>query len=85
MEDIKLLANNEKKESPCTGCENIQSRYRDEIWHRKMCPAYNEKCETTHDQDNGTSKSGKKLERTVERGPTNTWKDWKLIAPSRWK
>ena len=32
-----------------TGCENIQSRYRNEIWHRKMCHANNLKLETTHD------------------------------------
>ena len=36
MDDIKLFAKNEKElETPNTGSEDIQWRYRDGIWHRK--------------------------------------------------
>ena len=36
---------------------NIQSGHRNEIWHRKMCNACNEKHQTTPNGLNGTTKS----------------------------
>ena len=43
MDDIKLFCPKRKRNgNPNTNCENIQSRYRDGIWHRKMCHASNE-------------------------------------------
>ena len=42
-----------------TRSENIQLGRRDGIWHRKMHHAGNEKLETTHDEQNGTTKSRK--------------------------
>ena len=44
-----------------TGSENIQSRYRDGIWHRKMCHANNEKQKMTCDRGNKTTKWRKNL------------------------
>ena len=41
-DNIKLFAKNEKELN--TGSENIQSVYRDEMLHRKICHANNEKC-----------------------------------------
>ena len=39
-----------------------------------MRHANNEKRETTRNERNGTTKTKKKLERSVKRNPTNTWK-----------
>ena len=57
MDDIILFAKNGKElETPI---QNIQSRYRDGIWQRKMRHASKEKRETTHDRMNQTTKSRK--------------------------
>ena len=45
--------------NPNTDCENIQSRYRNGIWYRKMGHAWNEKRETTQDRRNRNTKSRK--------------------------
>ena len=42
-----------------TGSENIQSRHRDWIWHRKMSHANNKRWKTTNDEKNRTAKSRK--------------------------
>ena len=34
---------------PNRNCENIESNYRNETWHRKIRDARNEKWQTTHD------------------------------------
>ena len=39
-----------------TRSENIQSKDRDGIWHRKICHTRNKKCQTTPDGCNGTTK-----------------------------
>ena len=46
-----------------TDCDNIQSRYRNGVWQRKMRHASNEKRE----RDNGTAKSRKKSEGSEKR------------------
>ena len=38
--------------NPYTDSKNIQSRYRNGIWHRKMCHVSNEKREMSHDRRN---------------------------------
>ena len=43
--------------NPYTDSKNIQSRYRNGIWHRKMHHASNGKREMTHDGRNRTTKS----------------------------
>ena len=45
MDDSKESAGNEKKriENLNTGSEDLQSGYRDGIWHEKVCHATNEK------------------------------------------
>ena len=56
MVDIK----NEKRiGNPNTGSENIQSGYRDRIWHRKMCYTDNEKRTKTNGWRNKAAKSRK--------------------------
>ena len=52
MEKGKRIGN------PNTNSENIQSRYRNEIWHRN---ASNEKCPTTHDEMSQTIKTSSYL------------------------
>ena len=60
MDDIKLFAKYEKRiGNSYTHSENIQSGYRDGIWHRKMRHANNEKQKTTHDRKKGTAKPRK--------------------------
>ena len=54
-----------------THSENIQSGYRDRIWHCKMRHANNEKWETTQDEQNGTTKSRKI--RTLCEKESSTW------------
>ena len=44
-------------EQPNQNCENIQSRYRNGIWYRKMWHASHEKWQTTHDGRSRTTKS----------------------------
>ena len=40
MDNIKMFAKSEKElETPYTGSEHIQLRYKERIWHRKMCLA----------------------------------------------
>ena len=53
MDDIKRIRN------PNTGSEDMQWRYRDGIWHRKICHADNKKRETTINGRNRTTKSRK--------------------------
>ena len=56
MDDIKLFTKNEKKiGKPYTSSENVQSGYRDGIWHRKIHHVDNEKQETRRDGRNRTS------------------------------
>ena len=43
---------NHRSVSPITASENILSRYRDGIWHRKIYPANKEKRETTYEWRN---------------------------------
>ena len=45
--------------NPNTSSENIQSGYRDGIWHRKICHANNEKRKTTNDRRNRSIKREK--------------------------
>ena len=61
LDNIKLFARKRKKRigNLNTGNEDIQSEYRDRIWHRKMRHASNEKREMTHDGANRTTKSRK--------------------------
>ena len=46
-----------KKRQLYTHSEHIQSGHRNGIWHRKMCHAYYEKCQTIPEEQNGTAKS----------------------------
>ena len=46
---------------PNTSNKNIQSGYRNRIWHRKMCHSYNERWEKTNDRRNRTLKLRKNL------------------------
>ena len=58
IDDIKLFAKTEKKKkigNTHANRENIQSRYRNAIWHKKC--ASNEKWQTTHNGRTGTTKS----------------------------
>ena len=55
--DIKLFAKNEKTGDP-TGSVDIQSKFRDGIWDRKMHHANNEKRKTTNDEKNKQRKVG---------------------------
>ena len=60
-DDIKLFAKTKNKNgNSYIRSQNIQSRYKDGIWHRKMYHANNDKQEKTHDGRNGTTKSKKK-------------------------
>ena len=67
--------------SPNTGSVDIQSRYRDRIWHRKMCYANNEKQKTTHDRRNRTTKSSKN--QNALRKVTNKY--WERIPSNKWR
>ena len=69
MVDIKLFAKKEKIGKPNTNCENIQSRYRNRISHRKLRRAINEKWNYQ------IKLSSEHLEK---RKPTNIWEYWKL-------
>ena len=58
MDDIKLFAKNEKDlETLIQNYENIQSRYRKGIWHRKLRHACNKKWQTIHYRRGRTTKS----------------------------
>ena len=57
MDGIKLFAKNEKEQGTQSRSQNILSGHRNEIWHRKMCNACNEKRLTTYNWRNGTTKS----------------------------
>ena len=60
MDGIKHFAKNKKRtENPNTGSEDIQLRYMDWIWHRKMGHASNEKRKTSNNGRNRTTKSRK--------------------------
>ena len=54
--NIKLFAKNVKSGNPNRGGENIQSGYRDGIWHRKMCLAYNDRLKKTKNGRNSSTK-----------------------------
>ena len=79
MDDIKLFAKN-----PNTNCENMQSRYRNGIWHRKMRHASNEKWQPTHDGMSQTTKSNSN-QNAWRSTPINTWEYWKLTPSNKWK
>ena len=84
MDDIKLLAKNEKKKknrSPNTDIENIQWIYKNRIWHRKF--DRNEKWETRGTEWNYQIK--KKSEHSEKRKPTNTRKYWKRTLSHKWR
>ena len=51
-----LCKKRKRFENPNSGSENIKSRDRDGIWHRKMRHTDNEMRETIHDGWNGTTK-----------------------------
>ena len=77
MDDIKLLKKKRIGNSN-TRSENIQSGHRDEIWHRKMRHANNEKWEMKHD--------GMELpnqEKKEKMKPTNTWEYWKQTPSNK--
>ena len=67
IDDITHFAKKTKRNgNPNTDCENIQSRYRNGIWHRKMRYAFNEKWQTTHDGRSRTTKSSNQNSRRKE-------------------
>ena len=72
------MPNAKKIRDPNSDSENIQSKYRNGIWDRKMHHTSNEKRETTHDERNQTTKSRKKSELSEKRKSTNTWEYWEL-------
>ena len=51
------LPKNERIGNSNRNCENIQPRYKNGIWHRKMHHASHEKRQTTHDGRSRTTKS----------------------------
>ena len=55
MDDIKLLANNEKELETQIKVMRIYSEDRDGIWHSKVCQANIEKLKTTNDGRNRTT------------------------------
>ena len=57
MDDTKLFTENERIGNSNTRSKDIQSRYKDGIWYRKIRHANNERHETTHDRRNGISRS----------------------------
>ena len=58
MDEIKLFSKIKKRiRNLNTGSEDIQGRYRDGIWHRKMCHANNEKWKATNDGRKRTIKT----------------------------
>ena len=59
MDDIKLFAKTEEKMEAGTNNKNIQSGYRNGIWHRIMCHARNENWKKTNNKRNRTTKSRK--------------------------
>ena len=61
MDDIKNFSKNEKELETQIQTENIQSRYRNGIWHRKICHASNQKWQTTHNGRYRTTKSSTHL------------------------
>ena len=64
-------------EWPCltitTDRENIQSRYTNWIWHRKMRYAIHYKWQTTYDGRSRSTKSSSHKNARTKRKPTNTW------------
>ena len=86
MDDSKLFDKNEKRIGNLnTDRENIQSGYRDGIWHRKICHANNEKRKTTSDERCKTMKSRKKSEHSEKRKITCTWEYWKRKPSNKWR
>ena len=59
-DDIKRFAKDEERTgNPNTNNKNMQSGLRNVILHWKMCHVENKKCETRHNGNNRTAKSGK--------------------------
>ena len=58
-------------ENPNLGSEDIQSKYRDKIFHRKTCHANNGRQKTTNDERNRNTKSRKNQ---------NTWRKGNLLG-----
>ena len=58
MDNIKLFVKTERELEIqiLRERENMQSRHRNGIWRRKMCPASNEKQKATYEGMNGTTK-----------------------------
>ena len=57
MDGIKRFAKNEKELETLKENENIQSRYRNGIWHRKMRHVSSKKWQTAHKRRSRTTKS----------------------------
>ena len=66
---------------PNTSSEDIQLRYRDGMWHRKMCHVNNEKRKTVNDGRNRTTKSRKNQKRKF----TSTEEYWKRTSSNEWR
>ena len=58
IHNIKLYAKNEKNCNKSS--DDIERRYRDSIWHRKICYAYSEKQKTVNVKRIRTTKTKKK-------------------------
>ena len=76
-DDIKLCCKNEKELVTDTNNKNIHSGYRNEIWHRQMCDANNEKRKKTNNGRNRTAKKKKKSECLKESKIRSSWEYWK--------
>ena len=86
IDNMKLFAKKKKTKRIVnlnTDSENIQSRYRNGVWHRNMHPASNEKWETWLKELNYQIK--KKSENSKKRKPTNAWEYWKLKSSNKWR
>ena len=65
-----------------TRSKNIQSTYRDRIWHRKMYHAKNEKREMTHD---GQNRATKKIRTLGEKETYKYLGVYKLTPSNKWR
>ena len=59
MDNRKVFSKIKRTGDPDTKKRNMQPRYMNGIWHRKMCHANNEGLEKTSSTKNITAKSGK--------------------------
>ena len=88
MADIKIFCQKRKRiVNSNTICDNIQSRYRNGIWHRKICHACNKKLQTTHIGRIRTSKLSSHQNACRKRKPTNTWgyRKVRTLNNGKWK